>query len=219
MLSFKKFITEWSHTPASITKYLQARGYKKLGNGVDQTAFLEPGTDQVLKIFGSHYSGHNEGHDMFAHWAKYCKDRPTNPFLPKFSGWTKFKYDRDDKDYLQIRMEKLQKLPKKLANALGYISGYMGDGGDAQKIKKLVLKQLGSKQKDLEKESALHIEDFDEINKLAILLGEEKFNLLLDTMIDLCKIANRKNYDFDLHGNNFMHRNDGTPIIVDPWVV
>jgi hypothetical protein len=218
MVSFKKFITEWSHTPDSITKYLQAKGYKKLGNGVDQTAFLEPGTEQVLKVFGSHYSGHNEGHDMFAYWAKYCKDHSKNPFLPKFSGWTNFTYGKDGKDYLQIRMEKLQKLPPKLSNALGMISGYIEDG-DPQKIKKLVLKQLGSKQKDLENESALYIKDFDEINQLAILLGEEKFNLLLDTIISLCKIANQRDYNFDLHGSNFMHRNDGTPIIVDPWVV
>jgi hypothetical protein len=180
MLSFKKFITEWSHTPDSIVTYLKDKGYKYLGRGVDQTAFLEPSTGQVLKIFGSSFRKINIGHDMFAYWAKYCKDHSDNPFLPKFSGWNRFEYEKDDKEYLQIRMERLQKLPTKLSNALGMIAGYIEEG-EPQKIKKLVLDQLGNKQKDLEKESALYIKDFDEINQLAILLGEEKFNLLLDT--------------------------------------
>lgn len=220
MVSFKKFITEWSDTPDSIASYLKKRGYKKLGKGVDQTAFLEPGTDQVLKIFGSDESGHNNGHDMFAYWASYCKKHSNNPFLPKFSGWTKFNYDKDGKDYLQIRMEKLQKLPEELSNALGSISDAM-EQNTTDKVKKVIFKNLGTHTKKfnlIDEDEDIEINNFDEINKLAILLGEKNFNLLLDTISNLEKMASSRGYKFDLHGDNFMHRNDGTPIIVDPWV-
>lgn len=54
-------------------------------------------------------------------------------------------------------------------------------------------------------------------NELAILLGED-YQLLLDTVEDLHRISKQFKWGFDLHAGNFMQRNDGTPVIVDPWV-
>jgi hypothetical protein len=219
MKTFKQFILEWSHTPDSITKYLKARGYKLLGKGVDQTAFLEPSTGEVLKVFGSHWSGDNPSHHMFKYWADYCKKHSSNPFLPKFSGWTEFTYEADGKKYLQIRMEKLQKLPNKLGSVLSDLSYEIESSDNPRVLKQKIIKCLGMQDEEMWKHAGLNINFFDEINKLAILLGEKDFNLLIDTIIDLSKIAKKQNYDIDLHNGNFMHRNDGTPIIVDPWVI
>jgi hypothetical protein len=37
-------VDEWSTTDSGIIKHLQKQGYELLGRGVDQSAFLEPGT-------------------------------------------------------------------------------------------------------------------------------------------------------------------------------
>ena len=38
-------------------------------------------------------------------------------------------------------------------------------------------------------------------------------------MLEIAKIADRYGYDYDLHSGNIRMRADGTPVIVDPWVV
>lgn len=171
----------------------------------------------MLKVFGADIRERNEAHNMFELWANYCKDRPNNPFLPKFSGWTKFTYE--DNNYLQIRMEKLQHLPQKLAFSLESVADEIHQSLSPKHVKLEILNAIGDKTGADLFDKDIVIRNFDEINKLAIMLGKKDFNLLLDTIMDLSKIADGHSYDFDLHGKNFMHRNDGTPVIVDPWVV
>lgn len=86
----KEFIIEFSDTDPEIEKILSNKGYKKLGAGVDQTAFLEPGTGLVLKIFGTHESHLRNGmgrpeftasQRMFKFWADYCNAHSNNPFF------------------------------------------------------------------------------------------------------------------------------------------
>jgi len=52
-----------------------------------------------------------------------------------------------------------------------------------------------------------------------LLLGEQHFVQLFKTIAELCKIGRSRKYQNDLHDENFMHRNDGIPVIVDPWVL
>ena len=58
----------------------------------------------------------------------------------------------------------------------------------------------------------------EELEKLLVMLGKKKFEELLYTIADVAHTGRDKGYTFDLHGGNFMHRNDGIPVIVDPWV-
>ena len=82
-----------------IKEILVNKGYKFLGAGVDQAAYLEPGSGQVLKIFGTQSANgltssgkpqFTKGQRMFFFWAKYCMDRQNNPFLPKFYGFESY---------------------------------------------------------------------------------------------------------------------------------
>ena len=125
--------------------------------------------------------------------------------------------------YLQIRMEKLQKLPWRLSAALHELTEYLGDTGKRGIIElmKNVHDLLGDNEDgdvNIDLGDNLSHEEAEEIEKLVVLLGEKQFRLLLDTIVDLAHIASENSYDFDLHGDNFMHRNDGIPVIVDPWV-
>ena len=203
---------------------MQKKGYKLLGSGVDQTAFLEPGTGQVLKIFGTqHGTGTNKyttDQKINIFWADFCHKHSNNPFLPKFAGWETFDY-RGDK-YLQIRMEQLTKLPPADSEALAELAGdnetySKGKRGEADqaRMKKARFDKLGNDThrnwngRDVQ---SAH-------NELVLLLGQHDYDLLLKTLNELYKISQSKGWVYDLHPGNFMRRNNGDPVIVDPWVV
>lgn len=217
-----KELTE-SHIPYDIQEYLRSKGYKYLGRGIDQMAFLEPGTGQVLKIFGSgsdpvirDRSGNttrnfdNLGHEMFADWAAFCEQNSRNQFLPKFSGWETFQWGTypNDATFLQIRMERLQKLPDDISAALADMATAIKKTSSYPDIKQKLLDVVGESD-TMSREG---------LNQLAMFLGEKKLGMLLDTIYKLKVIADKSGWELDLHEDNFMHRNNGVPVIVDPWV-
>lgn len=224
MLTFKEFLCEWSFTSKGIGKHMADLGYKKLGNGVDQTAFIKPGEDSIIKIFGtaerkSERSDFTDGQKMFKWWEAYCKKHKSNPFLPKFEDWEAFEYKGGK--YLQIKMEKLGKIPNDVGSALEGSLVYWAE----RKSKKAKIEGI-KKVKDFSDNERSHITSGSEkktrdagVAQLMMLLGEEHFDLLYKTICDLTRIAGTNGWTFDLHAGNFMYRNDGTPVIVDPFVV
>ena len=198
-------LQEYSTTSKKVDKILTAKGYKKLGAGVDQTAYLEPGTGLVLKVFGTQGGeSFSPDHKMFFTWAKYCMENSKNPFLPKFGGYESFVLDGDR--YLQIRQE-LLKPAGRLGPLLGLFSETLDDEGSftLQDAEDYVAESYPSYIPDLQ--------------KLKNQLGPKGLQLLFSTMLKVYRISERRGYTFDLHAGNFMTRSDGTPVIVDPWVV
>jgi hypothetical protein len=194
-------LDEFSNTDSGIRKALEKKGYKFLGSGVDQTAYLEPGTGYILKIFGTQ-GGKDFSQDqkMFFKFAKFCMKNQDNPFLPRFYGYESFEFK--GKTYLQIRTEQLFK-NKKLQQAvyeLGAIvrrdqrRGYIHPDtpGSIKMIKKNILNAVKT---------------------------PDRFELLIQTLNKLYSTGSKSNYGWDLHSDNIMVRKDGTPVINDPWVV
>jgi hypothetical protein len=215
MISFKQYIVEYSHTSKEIRPYLEKKGYKFLGKGVDQSAYLEPKTGYVLKIFGTQKNNdgtnYTEDQKMFKVWVDYCTKNKTNKFLPKFFGWETFEYD--DKKYLQIRMETYGKIHKHVGLAVSYL-GYAINGG--------WIKQpdfFKAFDRDTFEQFNLSKEEIDGMRKLVISIGFYGFEKLWKTLQELSDIRKKNGYGWDLHNENFMYRNDGTPVIVDPWVL
>jgi hypothetical protein len=205
-------LTEFSTTDKKIDKILTAKGYKKLGSGTDQTAYLEPGTGYVLKIFGTQ-GGENfsPDHKMFFDWAKYCMKNSNNPFLPKFAGYESFVLDGDR--YLQIRQELLED-----AGSMGTILEIMASAAE-DGVKNI--NKLDDYIQDYFDEYGAFIRDADEDDYQDLLkqLGPQNTQLLLSTLNSLYAMGKKSGYGFDLHPSNFMARANGTPVIVDPWVV
>jgi hypothetical protein len=220
-MRFKDFLQEWSNTASSIRKSLEKKGYKYIGKGVDQSAYLEPKTGKVLKVFGTGHDGDDAGFSkdqyMFKAWAAYCKKNSSNEFLPKFDGWESFEWKEEM--YLQIRMERLQELPRGLSFALEILANEIDQAHDKEDMVDEIIKHVH--ELDNEDESPVHLEsrEADAIEQLMVQLGDKPFKQFLMTIGDLSKIAYNDGYRFDLHGDNFMHRNDGIPVIVDPWVI
>jgi len=197
-------LDEFSTTDSGIRTALEKQGYKFLGKGVDQSAYSEPGTGKVLKIFGTQSNTRGTGGEtlstdqkMFVTYAKYCMQNANNPYLPKFDGFERFVFN--DHTYFQIRMEHLSD---------------SGDLGYAVWDIERMVKRIGAKTSQVFSQ-----EEKDSWKLLVKKLGIDGTKLLMKTIIHLHAAGKKKGYGFDLHNENVMVRGDGTPVIVDPWVI
>jgi len=199
-----------------IANVLADKGYQYLGSGIDKQAYMEPGTGQVLIIFG-YRKGYNEfspDQRMFINWINYCNKHRDNPHLPKFSGFESFQFQ--GKNYIQARMEALQELPDKVFYLVGNII-------DA-------LKKTGGKNFDdaYEKLATWASNDSwegDDPQKYRIkdvikyLGGKESAKNLLKTVLKVKKYGEKHGFSIDLHRGNYMQRPNGTIVVNDPFVL
>lgn len=83
----EEIITE-AHFDPGIKQFFLDKGYKYLGKGVDQMAFLEPDGGAVLKIYGTTPKGGYQGkltakHKSFKTFYDAIKRDPTNEFFTR----------------------------------------------------------------------------------------------------------------------------------------
>lgn len=208
----EEFLSE-AYTDKSIEGILKKKGYKKLGSGADQTAYLAP-DGMILKIFGTKSNAKNGSVELtkaqktFKAFADYCKSHPNNPFLPQFSDWNLFHYK--DKPYLQIKMERLFPF-KGGAEGINDLLENLADYAETSNSPK-------RKQHFINRYSDSAGYYVDAFNKLIGLVGEDGFNQLWDTIYDLGKVAKKIGLgNLDLHSGNFMLGSDGEIVISDPF--
>lgn len=224
-------LQEFSRTAPSIKDYLIKRGYRFLGAGVDQQAYLEPGTGHVLKVFGTQCD--NEGGEptlsddqrMFQTYAGFCKRNTDNPFLPEIYGYETFVFDtpmpRGKNDtgadryqkclYLQIRTEMLKPYAGVERDVLNDMSNAVQEDVDWNTY------YQDMEYQDDEEAQSWYAPVWNRMTNSA-----EKVRMwgeFYRTMQVLYKLGSRQGYAWDLHGDNIMQRADGTPVIVDPWVI
>tara|TARA_R110000868_G_scaffold324078_1_gene584994 strand:+ start:911 stop:1756 length:846 start_codon:yes stop_codon:yes gene_type:complete len=206
--------TTWS----SIRKVLADKGYTELGYGAEQIAFLEPGTGLVLKIFGEErLLGHgNSATDeqklkSFMKWVDFCTMHKSNPFLPKYHGWSRFMSDQNT--FLQIRTDRLYELPEeKYASTFGpalvRLVRYADSPGSSASNQAKYLNTIELYDKDTADKHA---------QLLLLIGGRAKFNLFWDTVNEVIDYGKHMRLNLDLHAGNFMLTSEGDPIINDPY--
>jgi len=197
-----------------IGNHLRDKGYKKIGSGADQSAWLEPNTGLILKIFGTaEWSTAGEltkAQRAFKKFADYCMANQNNPFLPQFLGWEKFEYKGSN--YLQIRCERLFEFSNKgktqdWARELALIAEWAGDG-------KTVAEYIKFRES---KKSYYEMPESQYRELMTYIGGEDKLALLWNTIKDLNRIAHSGEFNVDLHPGNFMLGSDGHIVISDPF--
>ena len=196
-----------------IKKILINKGYKFLGHGQDQDAYVAPdGT--ILKIFGFEEGskGLSVGQQSFVDFANFCMKNSNNPFLPQFGGWQQFEFEGER--YLQIKCERLFDFTKVKAGRLAiYLEDFVGDiisDGPKDAIRNLI-------RWNIEKEYNGTV-GTKTVGALVMLLGgEDKLQLFAETVFNLRKLARSKGYRLDLHSGNFMLTSEGDIIINDPF--
>ena len=205
------FVIEAEFDPG-IRDELQRQGYRFLGSGVDQQAYLAPdGT--VMKIFGTSLRRQGStkltrAQKAFKLFADYCRANSGNPFLPEFSDWNMFHYD--DRPYLQIKTERLFEFSGNMKHWARVLSS-MARNAQHSKAKR-------------DKEWWLRAEVFPRVpwgssapQELVVHLGARGFNQLWDTIYQLAQLARKNGMVMDLHAGNFMLGSDGHIVISDPF--
>lgn len=209
-----EIITEAQFDP-KIKRFYLDKGYKYLGKGVDQMAFLEPGSNTVLKIYGtSPGTGGTKQLTLkqksFATFHDAIKADPTNEFLPEIYSTKLTEFGEDNMPYLEIRMERLSKFKGGaeswnflLANMAGRVLNHYS-----------VNQYIKSLEDELDSTIVRH-----GLERLIIHLGTEGLTKMYKTIFNLYQIAKKNGYKLDLHDGNFMIDSDGNPVITDPfWV-
>ena len=184
-----------------VRQVLDKKGYRYLGGGIDKQAFLEPGTGQVLVIFGYNKAaqrGFSGDQMMFVDWAKYCKKNKANPHLPRFSDWASF--DFQGRRYLQIRMEPLQELSdelKMIVVNLEEVAKY------SRSNPKTAYKKI-AKFANFDLLDAGEPDDLDHQSVVKNLGGEQAAYNLLKTVYEVKQFGKQHGFRIDLHGGNYM---------------
>ena len=211
----EEIITE-AHFDPGIKQFFLDKGYKYLGKGVDQMAFLEPDGNTVLKIYGTTPKGGYQEkltakHKSFKTFYDAIKRDPTNEFLPEIYDYKLFEFGELKNPYLEIRMERLSKFNKGaegwnflLANMTSNVKNYVP-----------VNRYIKSLEDEIEKGQRVRYG----LEKLIIHLGREGLTKMYKTIFNLYQLAKYNGYKLDLHDGNFMIDSDGNPVITDPfWV-
>lgn len=204
-------ITEAKIHPG-IKEILNSKGYKFLGGGQDQDAYLAP-DNTILKIFGYERGskGFTHSQQSFIDFANYCMKNSNNKFLPNFGGWETFVFQ--GKQYLQIKCERLFDLNKSkmkiITEPLEGLSRRIRDWGAKEGYKSFMSDYIDDPYWEENTNPAQML--------VSTLGGEEEVKLFCKTIEDLRTIARGKNYMLDLHQGNFMLGSDGEIVINDPF--
>lgn len=191
-------------------------GFTKLGQGVDQTAWLNPTTGLVWKVFAdlSHRG------EVLLRFAEFCKARPTNPMLPDF--YTIHRSELKDGTPFGIAItERLFPIEDPIwRRALSNIATYIRDRHETTSYDDILNAILWQVQLDSKTALIQGSEYAEVLSHIAIPSHDihDTVRLFITTIIELAKLSDSLGFTFDLHGDNFMFGSDGTIVINDPWV-
>jgi len=198
-----------------VRKALMDKGYEYLGSGIDKQAYLEPGTGQVLIVFGYRKGMKDFSPDqrMFIDWINYCNKNANNPHLPKFSGFESFQFG--GQNYIQARMEPLRELPDDVGDLVGQLDQVTKKKyQDYRKPLQTAAQYATFQSAEMGNNTWYELEDVIEY-----LGGEQAAEALLQTVYQVQKFARKHQFTVDLHRGNYMQRPDGTIVVNDPFVL
>lgn len=203
-------LDEKSYEDPDLSEMLRNEGYTLLGRGKDQSAWLEPDTGLVVKIFGTAFGTTGEEYTKeqrsFLTFYELSKKYSNNKFLPNIIEFKRFTYK--DRPYLWIKMERL--FP------------FKGSGADDwRQIFWTMCKYRNSE---------LTFDDWlvgivynkqyeDAYHEVIMHLGKTGLKSLWNTIGLVINEARKNGYNFDYNTSNIMLSSDGDPVIVDPYAL
>ena len=204
-----------------ITKALTSQGYKSLGTGRDQLAFVDPNTGYVLKIFRNDETGiikseTSPNQIMFLRWYEFCNQHKSNPFLPDIISHENFTVNGNN--FLRIITERLFPIKSRnLAHSVAYIADFILT--DTNRTSEKFLDRFIDKAAYNTRPNKEYLDtDGDFASTLILSLGGEKeFKLFFDTLKQVILLGKQYGYRNDLHSANFMLGSDSHVVINDPW--
>lgn len=178
----------------SLMDHFTKMKYTFVDKGADAMVFISPKGD-IVKIVGANKP---EAHRIIVKWVEFCKRHTDTHLLPHHISQSAFIYD--DNDYVQVRMERLFRLPGSMGNAFEQVIDYILASDTIDDAKQLIAE-------DAE----------DHLGLIEVLNAVENFDELFVVVKALDKIAASNGWDLDLHSDNAMLDDHGKLVIIDPW--
>jgi hypothetical protein len=210
------------NTPESrqIVQTLKDAGYNQIGSGADATVWMKD-AGQVLKIVMPDSQDITQAAYTFKKFYEFCMAHQDLACLPKFipiQGKAYTEFTLGDKQYMQISMEQLNKIPKNSIQEgiVWFFSDFASNNVPWEHV---------------DEKLKYPITWYDFNGRYANQLAERWINLssnrnkqkyaemqLLYTVMRLLYTTGKINKMYwDLHTENAMLRGDGTIVIIDPW--
>jgi hypothetical protein len=225
-----QILTEVYDIPSEIDNFFARRGYRKLNprRTSQQHAYLEP-SGTVLKVIGPknlHILGipgmkkniFDVGQQALITFAKYCQAHSSNPFLPRYYGYTTREFNGNT--YLLMRMERLFPFSRNLRGVpeilteITDVARFDQDELDIQAFQKRMLKNNRTQAA---------------FTKFIDIVGDDGFRLLWKTIGDLTnqvyEFMDQNNLPSAYGGidvenaDNWMMRANNEIVFYDPWRV
>lgn len=207
-------------TYKKISDTLTAQGYKKLGAGVDATVWTKDSKTAIKIIMPKPYSAMSEASKTFFKFYNFCMQHPDIENLPRFISMEgnqhHAKFSIDNKEFVMIAMEKLNKIPGgTFSEAIVWMMS------DLVKTKKtweaayaemLKLRSWTLFSEMDPKEIITRLKNLDSATM-------SKLKIFYTIMLKLYTEGLVNRFSWDLHTNNVMMRGDGTLVIIDPWII
>jgi len=233
---FAQFLYEKSYISPELDAHMEQQGFRLLGKGADQRAYINDANNEVIKVFGNALKGKGRaqlspGQLALKTWEEYCTRNSSNPFLPKIWGYQTYVYD--NVIYAQVHTELLHPTPRPLRNCLGrFLSVYEQpyfkrnfptlvsdffaiDPADDMKVHTTAKAPYVSYL-----HASMSMADIKTLRGLRQTLGEGKWKLFMSTVDDLIAFAKTlPNGTSDLNGSNVMQRANGQLVFMDPWLI
>lgn len=202
-----------------LTKEMKAAGYKKLGAGVDAIVFAKTKDEVVKIVMPSHSEDYESAKKSAKEFHNFVKANPSE-FLPKFKAFVTDEIEEVELDgqvVLLISMERLKPMSVTEQQLYWFL------------IESAMLNRTVSKTIDF-------INDGDRVHKefgndADGMSGYRQYFSIwnrkadawvkpfIETVIQLYNHTKKIGFEWDLHTENIMKRANGTPVIIDPWLL
>lgn len=202
----------------TVARIMNKHGYRKLGAGVDAMVFGKKGEGNVVKIIIPEDTIIEQSENTFAEFMKFCKQNKRNPHLPKFVNLRMDPIVIDGEKFSLQGMERLKRLSADEEKIVFVMWKFLDDKKRNTTFERFITTYYKERIKD--HGPTAHpglIKDELRINKKAA-KEERFFNTLKEVMLK----GKQLGFTIDIfpgeYGTNVMKRDDGTLVIMDPWV-
>ena len=198
-----------------IWRQLKAAGYHHVGSGADATVFAKDDS-HVIKILMPEDAG-SKAEQVFRKFYEFSMAHQDLPCVPRFNEVNTI--DINGKDYTQIEMEKLSPIQEDsfIEGLIWFLSDYTSSSESWETIEREL-----AEPNTWEIYSLKYANTFAKVWQSLLENPASKktyamYKQLYTVMQILYNTGRINKFGWDLHTANVMQRQNGQPVIIDPW--
>jgi len=198
-----------------ISNQLRTAGYSHVGSGADATVWAKDDS-HVIKILMPEDVG-SKAEQVFRKFYEFSMSRQDLACVPRFNEVTTI--DINGKDYTQIEMEKLSSIPKGsfVEGLIWFLSDYTSSSAPWETIERDLAEPITWKTYSTNYYPTFARTWQSLLENPASKKTYAMYKQLYTVMQILYNTGRINKFGWDLHTANVMQRQNGQPVIIDPW--